>query len=381
MRIPLLILFIGFSYFALVAQDIPLFSQKLTNSSLYNPATAGNTFGSATFSYRSNYSGVNDAPSNGLLSLHTPFSNHRFGAGINIYQETGPVFKSTFYSAAFAYHLPFNKFAKLSLGVGAEYNQFGINGVTQRYILEDPKYISYQNSGKPDFSFGMFFQNRFVKVGASANRLSTAWLDQSNSKLLSNFYTSFVQGMIPLRDGQDLLEPYISFRQFSESNQTFDVGLYYTYNNKLTAGAAYRSGSLINGTLAYRISKYLLVGVSSEIILSPIGGNVGTSNEFTLRYDFNEQNYQKKYRKEYNQSIAYRRKTLTTSSIKKNPGGRSPKQLKKAQRRVAPYSPNSRYQNMKKLSLGKKTSRKPSFNKKRKPSNKKFNNHKIRKRR
>jgi hypothetical protein len=123
------------------------------------------------------------------------------------------------------------------------------------------------------------------------------------------------------------------------------------------------------------------VGVSNEVILSPVGGYVGSSNEFTLRYDFNEQNYQKKYRKEYNQSIAFRRKTLTTSSIKKNPGGRSPKQLKKAQRRVAPYSPNSRYQNMKKLSLGKKTSRKPSFNKKRKPSNKKFNNHKKKKRR
>jgi type IX secretion system PorP/SprF family membrane protein len=381
MRRLLLILFIGFSHFASVAQDIPLFSQKLTNSSLYNPATAGNSLGSATFSYRNNYSGVNDAPSSGFLSLHAPFANHRFGAGLNVYQETGPIFKNTFYSVAFAYHLSFNKFAKLSFGVGAEYNQFGINGVTQRYILEDPKYILYQNSGKPDFSFGMLFQNRFVKVGASANRLSTAWLDQSNSKLLSNYFTTFVQGMIPLRDGQDLLEPYVSFRQFSESNQTFDAGLYYTYNNKLTLGAAYRNGNIVNGTLAYRLSKYLLVGVSNEVILSPVGGYVGSSNEFTLRYDFNEQNYQKKYRKEYNQSIAFRRKTLTTSSIKKNPGGRSPKQLKKAQRRVAPYTPNSRYQNMKKLSLGKKTSRKPSFNKKRKPSNKKFNNHKKRKRR
>jgi Type IX secretion system membrane protein PorP/SprF len=178
-----------------------------------------------------------------------------------------------------------------------------------------------------------------------------------------------VQGMIPLREGQDLLEPYFAYRKLSESNQTFDVGLYYTYDNKITAGGAYRNGSVANLTLAYRLSKYLLVGYSREMILTPIGGFVGSSSEFTLRYDFNDQNYQKKFRQDYKQSISYRRKTLNTSSIKKTPGGRSPKQLHKAQKRVAAFSPNNRYQNMKKLSMGQKTSsRKPTYAKKRKPS-------------
>lgn len=66
------------------SQDIPLFSQKLTNSFMYNPSLAGNTFGSITASYRSNYSGVADAPKNYFISAHTPFSNHRFGFGANV---------------------------------------------------------------------------------------------------------------------------------------------------------------------------------------------------------------------------------------------------------------------------------------------------------
>jgi type IX secretion system PorP/SprF family membrane protein len=368
----LLVALIGFSFASSIAQDIPLFSQKLTNNSMYNPAIAGHTVGSATFSYRSNYGGVNDGPKNYFLSLHTPFANHRFGAGVNVYQEEVAILKNTYYSAAFAYHIPFNKFSTLSMGVGAELNQFrqNFNQATDSYINGDLTYQRYLGtSGKPDFSFGMLYQNRFVKIGASANRLATAWLEPSDKKLLSNYFTGFVQGMIPIREGQDLLEPYFAYRKLSESNQTLDAGLYYTYDNKITAGGAYRNGNIANFTLAYRLNKYLLVGYSREMIFGSVGGFVGSSNEFTIRYDFNDQNYQKKFRQDYKQSMSYRRKTLNTSSIKRTPGGHSPKQLKKAQKRVAAFSPNSRYQNTKKLSMGKKvSSRKPTYGKKRKPS-------------
>jgi type IX secretion system PorP/SprF family membrane protein len=382
----LLAALIGSFFSASFSQDIPLFSQKLTNSFIYNPALAGHTYGSMTASYRSNYSGVKDAPTNVFLSLHTPFANHRFGAGANVYQDNVSFIKNTYYSGAFAYHLYFNKFSSLSMGAGVEYNQLNFNGYNSAndpYIATDLTFQRYQNnSSKPDFSFGLMYQNRYLKIGASANRLATAWLEPVNTKILSNYYTGFVQGMIPLREGQDLIEPYFAFRKFSETNDTYDVGLYYTYNNKITAGGATRAGSVVNFTLAYRLSKYLLVGYSNELILSPIGGSVGTSNEFTLRYDFNDQNYQKKFRQDYKQSISYRRKTLNTSSIKKTPGGRSPKQLHKAQKRVAAFSPNNRYQNMKKLSMGQKTSsRKPTYAKKRKPSYSKSRNKSYKKRR
>ena len=371
MRRLLLVALIGFFFCTTYAQDIPLFSQKLTNSSMYNPAIAGHTVGSATFSYRSNYSGVNDGPKNYFLSLHTPFANHRFGAGVNVYQEEVAILKNTYYSAAFAYHIPFNKFNTLSMGLGAELNQLRQNfSPSDSYILGDKTYDRYLlTSGKPDFSFGLLYQNRFVKIGASANRLATAWLEPADKKLLSNYYTGFVQGMVPIREGQDLLEPYFAYRKLSESNQTLDAGIYYTYDNKITAGGAYRNGNIANLTLAYRLSKYLQVGYSREMIIGSVGGFVGSSNEFTIRYDFNDQNYQKKFRQDYKQSMSYRRKTLNTSSIRRTPGGHSPKQLQKAQKRVAAFSPNSRYQNTKKLSMGKKTSsRKPTYAKKRKPS-------------
>jgi hypothetical protein len=202
------------------------------------------------------------------------------------------------------------------------------------------------------------YQNRFVKFGISANRLATAWQTDASKKTLANYYTAFVNGMIPIRGGEDMLEPYAAYRKLSDTNDTYDVGLYYTYNNKITAGGAARAGNVLNFTLAYRLNQYLLVGYSRELINNPTGGFIGNSNEFTLRYDFNDQNYQKKFRADYKQSISYRRKSMTSASGKRKAGAKNSKQLHKAQKRVSAFSPNARYQNTKKLSMGKKTSSK-----------------------
>jgi type IX secretion system PorP/SprF family membrane protein len=363
------------------AQDIPLFSQKLTNSFIYNPALAGHTFGSLTYSFRQNYAGVSGAPTNHLLSLHAPFSNYRFGSGFNVYQEDVNFLRNTFITGAFAYHLRFNKFSVLSFGISGEFNSIRANGnqINFDQVQADPVLNQLQNGiNKPDFSFGTHYQHRFFKLGIAANRLVTAWIDPENERELSNYYSGYAQGFIPFRGGLDVLEPYVAFRKFSETNDTYDLGVYYTFNNKITFGGATRRGNVVNMSLAYRLSKYLLVGYSRENILGGVGGFVGSSNEFTLRLDFNDQSYQQRFREDYKSSMAYRRKSISTG---RSSGSSSPKQLAKAQKKVAAYSPNARFQNNAKLSGGKKSisTRKKSISKG-KPTNRRKPTYKKRKR-
>jgi type IX secretion system PorP/SprF family membrane protein len=357
--------FIGFFWNA-SAQDIPLFSQKLTNSFIYNPSFAGLGLGSLTFSHRANYSGVNGAPVNNFISLHTPFSKGRFGVGANLFQEDVNILKNTYISGAFAYHIIFDKYSKLSFGVAGEYNNLQLNGTPNFELVSRDLVLENLGSGKNtnmDFSFGANYANQYVKIGAALNRIGTAWLKPDTTKLLSNYYSGFAQGTIRVRGDQDLLEPYVAFRKFSETNNTWDAGLFYTYNNKISAGVAARKGGVFNFTLAYHLSKHLMIGYSREVITGGLGGFVGASNEFTIRLDFNDQIAKVKFRDDYKNSISYRRKTLSTGAAKRTTaGGRNPKQLHKAQKRVAAYSPNRRYQNMAKLSHGKKAPMKKSYN-------------------
>ena len=353
---------------SVIAQDIPLFSQKLTNSFLYNPAIAGHTFGSMTYSFKQSYR-VDGAPQNHFLSAHTPIANHRFGVGASVYQEDVTFLRVMFATGAFAYHIPINKLTTLSFGVSGEYNSFSTNGADPAYI-EDEEYLAYVTGLKEyDFSFGTHFQNRYIKAGIASNRLSTAWVRDTSKTVLSNYYSSFVQGLIPVRNNEDLLEPYISYRKLSDINNIFDVGVFYTYANKITTGVSMRNLNVVNATLGFRLSKYLLVGYSREMLTGKVGGAIGAANEFSLRFDFNENNYKERFRSDYKSSVAYRRKTMSKGPVGRS-ASRSPKDIKKKQRKIAPYSPNSRYQNTKKLSIKKrKSSSRPSASKKRKKSN------------
>jgi len=357
----------------LYAQDIPLFSQKLTNSFMYNPAVAGHNFGSATFSYRKNYAQVNGSPVNYFLSLHTPVANHKVGIGANVYQEEVTFLKNTYASVAFAYHLRFDRFTTFSMGVSGEYNSTGTNGTPVADIENDLDYnaLLQGKMNNYDFSFGMMFQNRFLKAGVSANRLANAWLEEQPS--LANYYSVFVQGLIPVRGGQDLLEPYVAYRKLSEINNTLDLGIFYTYDNKITAGASWRSGGVLGGTIAVRPAKTVMVGYSHEIITGNVGGFVGSANEITLRIDFKNEDYKERFRADYKSAVSYRRKTVTSS----RPGVTSPKKFHHKQKKVAPYSPNKRYQNIKKLGVKKSS----NYKKKYSPARKKKKRSPPRKRR
>ncbi len=352
----LVLLFIGF---AAKGQDIPLFSQKLTNSFIYNPAMAGIGLGSLTFSHRNNYSGVKGAPNNNFLSFHTPFANYRFGFGANMFQEEVSSLKSTYASAAFAYHININKFSSLSFGVSGEYNSSRLSDDVIAQNNGSDLILNRYAGGvaQPDFSFGINYQNRLWKAGIAANRLYTAWFEKDSVKNLANYYSGFLQGTIPLEGVRSVIEPYFAYRKFSESNNIFDIGVFYTYDKKITAGVATRSGSILNGTLAYKLTPNLLVGYSREIIMGSVGGFTGSSNEFVMRLDFADRANKRNFRADYKSAMTYRKKSVTNQSLShsRSSASRSPQQLHKAQKKLAPYSPSTRYQNTKKLSSSKKT--------------------------
>jgi type IX secretion system PorP/SprF family membrane protein len=329
------------------AQDIPLFTQKLTNSFLYNPAVAGNGVGSLTYAYRQSYSGITNAPRNNFISAHTPIANHKAGLGLNFYQEDVNFMRNSYVSAAFAYHLHFGHFSTLSMGISGEYNFMGVKKLSNSDVT-DPDYLKLAGSqlNDYDFSFGLVYQSKYFKAGIAANRLASEWIKEEDAYVLSSYYSGFLQGTIPLRGGSDLLEPTFFYRKLSETNSSYDAGLYYTYNARLMAGASLRKGSVAGFTAGLYITPKLMVGYTREMYFSDVQSQVGATNEFTLKLNFKEYDYRKTFTDSYKSALAYRRKSMSTYK-----GSRSPAQLHRQQKRLASYSPNKRYQNVQKLSI------------------------------
>lgn len=347
-RYLLLMVFFTMSVFVR-AQDIPLFSQKLTNSFIYNPALAGHTFGSITFAHRKNFANVNGSATSNFFSIHSPIKNHKMGVGANFFTEQVNVFKNIYASGAYAYHLTLGGSNTLSMGVSAEYNSIGfdIGKLNFDSSVEDALLV---NENSIDFSFGMNYSHKYFKAGMAVNRLATNLELTNKAGILSEFYSGYVAGMIPIRSGKDILEPTFTFRKFSDVNDAWDAGLYYTYNNMILVGASWRKGDILSLTAGFQINKKLLLGYSYELVNNNLGTDLGATSELTLRYDFNNISYQDRFKSNYKNSIAFRRKTLSnSSSAKKRAGVKGPKALQKRSKKLQKYSPNKRYNQGKKL--------------------------------
>lgn len=269
------------------------------------------------------------------------------------------------------------------MGVSGEYNSSRLNGQTN----SDPTdfdYIRLSNGDIQafDFSFGLNFKSRLFQAGIAANRLGSEWLQDSAS--FTSYYSAYAQGMIPLRGGADLLEPYVAYRKLSPINNSIDLGLFYTFNNRIIGGVGLRntqatkfdensinkSGQILNASLGFKLTKNLMIGYSREMVMGSVGGYVGAANEFVVRMDFNNKETQvkKNFSATYKNSLTYRRKSLSTA-YGKSVGSKSPQQSRKKQKKYAPYSPNKRYQNINKAGMKKSSSKKKKSFKGKKPYN------------
>jgi type IX secretion system PorP/SprF family membrane protein len=359
------------------SQDVPVYSQKLTNSFLYNPSVAGNNLGSATLSYRQQWTGATGAPQTTFFSLHTPFARHRMGTGFNVYRETAGVNDNLYASAAYAYHVRITDNNMFSMGASGEYIHSRINyskvdaqDMDDIFLIENQPPVS-----RVDFSFGMSYQSRFVKIGASANRISSLVGVLDSSQQFPAFYSGFVNFTIPLVNDRDLLEPVVYLRNLSNGKYQVDAGVYYTMNNRITLGGGYRTGGAASLTGAFRLGKGIYLGYSREVLSGNLGSSLGASNEFTLRFDFSDHRYftnARNARSINTSALALRRKTLKSYPTRNNPHSYANHNRKFAKKNSV-HSPNYRMDSSKKLMT--KSYRKPGY---KKPAYKRNSNYRRR---
>jgi len=334
------------------AQDVPLFTQKLTNSFLYNPSVAGNSIGSLTLSHRQLWSGVQDAPKTNFFSVHTPFGKYRYGVGVNFYQDNIGVSQNLYGSAAFAYHIQLRDEKMFSLGVSAEYNNQKLNASKFDAVDVDDEVLLRSGAvNNVDFSFGMSYKAKYYRLGVSANRLRALTGSKDSVTQFPSFYSGFLQFTLPVANGRDMIEPMVTYRGLPSGLNQIDAGVFYTLKNTFTLGGSYRSGGVINMTAGVRIYKYVLVGYSRDVYTGDLSKGIGATNEITLRFDFRDQSFYKNTRNARvinTRALATRRKTLSTYKFKGSPYQQS-QRYKKSVKRNAYRSPNYRIESSKKL--------------------------------
>jgi len=159
-----------------MAQQDPLYTQYMYNMSVINPAYATDNPGMLNLGglYRSQWVGIDGAPSTANFFAHTPVSE-RVELGITIvHDEIGDWVKENNITADFAYVLPLNETNKLSFGVKGGISTFEAN--TSGLILNQLNDPAFQNTSEvfPVFGVGTFLFGEKYYLGLSAPNLFTA---------------------------------------------------------------------------------------------------------------------------------------------------------------------------------------------------------------
>ena len=282
-------------FFNLVAlysfgQQEAQYTHYMYNPSIINPAFAGyrNSM-TAVLLHRSQWIGLDGAPTSQTFSISSPLKNEKVALGFNISNDRiGPVSKIGV-NADFSYTI-MTETANISYGikVGAQRMSFD----PSKLSIQDNTDIDYKaesNQFIPQIGVGLMLEKENLYLGVSVlNLIETDYKNTTQNSLYQSSekrsYFGSVGYIFKLSNKLDLKTSMLTKMVFGAPLQ-IDLSTNFLINKKVTLGAAYRLDAAVSGLLGYQISESFLIGAAYDYDISPISKQISRSGEIVLRYD------------------------------------------------------------------------------------------------
>ena len=288
------LIFTGIILFSLkgMSQQDPLFTQYMYNMSVVNPAYATDNPGMLNLGgiYRSQWVGIDGAPSTASFFAHTPVSE-RIELGLSIvHDEIGDVIKENNITADFAYVLPLDdNNNKLSFGVKGGLTTFdGDLTRLETNQLNDP---AMQNLSEvfPVFGVGAFLFGEKYYLGLSSPNLFTSKHLENEQGLRSlgeeNIHYFLTGGYVFDLSEDFKLKPAFMARGVEGAPLSVDITANVLMFNKLEAGIGYRFGDSVTGLVNFAVTPGVRIGYAYDYTTSNLSSYNDGTHEFLLLFD------------------------------------------------------------------------------------------------
>jgi type IX secretion system PorP/SprF family membrane protein len=277
------------------AQQLPQYSQYVLNRYLINPASAGseNYFMGQT-NYRSQWTGITDAPNTYILSANGPLVHEKMGIGGYIFSDvTGPT-KRNGINFSYSYHVKINDDIMLSMAINAGILQYTVDGTELTFDQEGDNIVSntLENQVFPDAGFSFYLYGPNYYFGASAPQLIRNQLDFENSikdpsgRLVNHYFIT--GGYTYEINGDFELEPSFLLKYVKPTPLSYEFTLRGIYREMAWVGLSYRRNDAVGLLFGYTFQENLSIGYSYDIIQSDLQDYSGGSHEIMLSIRFNK---------------------------------------------------------------------------------------------
>lgn len=280
-----------------LAQQDAQYTQYMYNTLAVNPAYAGSRgVFSITGLHRSQWVGLDGAPTTQTLNFNTPVSN-RVGIGLSIVNDEigNGTNQDTYFDGVFSYTVPTSDTGKLSFGLKAGGHLLNIDFNQLQNYQADLNATGQSDIDKkfaPNFGAGIYYHTDKFYAGLSVpNFLKTEHFDNSgtNSSFLAtermNFYliTGYVFDLNP----NIKFKPAVLFKAVKGAPLQADASLNFMFNEKFTLGAAYRWDAALSAMFGFQISDQFMVGLAYDKETTELGNTTFNDGSFEvlLRYE------------------------------------------------------------------------------------------------
>jgi len=297
-RIQVLIAAALLSFTGLLAQQDAQYTQYMFNTMSVNPAYAGSR-GQLSIAalYRSQWVGLDGAPTSQTLNIQSPIRNSKLGYGVSIVNdEIGDgVVQETYFDAVLSYTIDVSLEGKLSFGLKAGGNLLNLDfNQLRNFDAEPVNSENIENRFSPNIGVGIYYHTNKFYAGLSApNLFQTEYFDNSqqdanNVQFLSkeriNFY--FITGYVFDLNGNLKFKPALLTKVVGGAPLQLDVSANFMFNDRFTFGAAYRWDAAVSAMAGFQISDQFMLGLAYDRETTALGGTQFNDGSFEVFLSF-----------------------------------------------------------------------------------------------
>lgn len=293
-RITLLLLLVSIS--GLMAQQDAQYTQYMYNTISVNPAYAGSRgVLSITGLHRSQWVGLDGAPTTQTLNIHSPVSR-RVGLGFSIVNDEigNGTNQDTYFDGVFSYTIPTSETGKLSFGLKAGGHLLNIDFNQLQNYSNEAGGLGLANIDKkfsPNFGAGIYYHTEEFYMGLSVpNFLETQHFDTSgaSSGLAQeriNIY--LITGYVFDLNRNLKFKPALLLKAVSGAPLQADISANFMLREKVTFGVAYRWDAAVSALAGFQITDKLMIGMAYDKETTALGNTAFNAGSFEvmLRYE------------------------------------------------------------------------------------------------
>ena len=289
MRTKILIFALMLTSYAGFAQQDAQYTQYMYNTININPAYAGSRGVMSVFGlHRTQWVGLDGAPTTNTFSFNTPISNSNLGVGFSLVNDRiGPTSDNTI-SADISYTIPMNEVYKLSFGVKASGNIFNLDtDKLDPAQANDPNLQNFNNEFSPNFGAGVYLHSDKLYLGLSVpNFLQDSKYNDNEVAVFQermNFY--FIGGYVFDVSPSIKFKPAVLTKMVAGSPLQVDASANFLFFDKFMLGGAYRWDAAVSALAGFQVTDGLFIGYSYDMETTNLRRYNSGSHEVFLRFE------------------------------------------------------------------------------------------------